>query len=141
MIAASSASQRRRAVAAMVSRTGWSSVGEPLITRRISLVAICCSSASFKALLSSAYESAGGPAVWRGPPHPKQNLAFDELIRWHRGHFMPGLPDGRAGEGSERWREIRSPTRCGQPTLDNALVLTERLAAVLTAPPVPRTGP
>src|SRR5262249_21285976 len=30
----------------MASNTGWTSVGEPEITRRISLVAVCCSSAS-----------------------------------------------------------------------------------------------
>ncbi len=35
----------------MVSRTGWTSVGELLMTRRISLVAVCCSSASVSARL------------------------------------------------------------------------------------------
>ena len=32
----------------MVSNTGWTSVGERAITRRISLVAVCCSSASVR---------------------------------------------------------------------------------------------
>ena len=32
----------------MVSNTGWTSVGELLMTRRISLVAVCCSSASVR---------------------------------------------------------------------------------------------
>ena len=32
----------------MVSNTGWMSVGERLMTRRISLVAVCCSSASVR---------------------------------------------------------------------------------------------
>ena len=36
---------------AMVSNTGWTSVGERLMTRRISLVAVCCSSASVRSLL------------------------------------------------------------------------------------------
>src|SRR5262249_59227768 len=38
--------QRRSAVAAIVSNTGWVSVGELEITRRISEVAVCCSRAS-----------------------------------------------------------------------------------------------
>src|ERR1700694_1073433 len=40
------ASHRRRALAAMVSNTGWMSVRELLMTRRISLVAACCSNIS-----------------------------------------------------------------------------------------------
>jgi hypothetical protein len=43
---ASAAPQSRAAVAATVSSTGWTSVGEPEITRRISLVAVCCSRAT-----------------------------------------------------------------------------------------------
>ena len=35
----------------MMSKTGWRSVGELLITRRISLVAVCCSSASLRSRL------------------------------------------------------------------------------------------
>src|SRR6266566_3959119 len=42
------ASHRRSALAAMVSNTGWASVRELLMTRRISLVAACCSNASVK---------------------------------------------------------------------------------------------
>ena len=34
------------ALSTIVSKTGWTSVGDWLITRRISLVAVCCSSAS-----------------------------------------------------------------------------------------------
>ena len=37
-----------RALTTMISKTGWTSVGELLITRRISLVAVCCSSASVR---------------------------------------------------------------------------------------------
>src|SRR2546423_10490400 len=47
------ASHRRSALAAMVSNTGWASVRELLMTRRISLVAACCSNASAKRCSSS----------------------------------------------------------------------------------------
>ena len=43
---ADTAAQSRRALRAIVSNTGWTSVGELLITRRISAVAVCCSSVS-----------------------------------------------------------------------------------------------
>ena len=39
--AASSASQSRAALSATTSKTGWTSVGELEMTRRISLVAVC----------------------------------------------------------------------------------------------------
>ena len=42
-ICASAASQSRAALSATASKTGWISVGELAITRRISLVAVCCS--------------------------------------------------------------------------------------------------
>ena len=42
------ASHSRTALATIVSNTGWTSVGELLMTRRISLVAVCCSSASVR---------------------------------------------------------------------------------------------
>src|ERR1700730_4153098 len=45
----SPASQRRAAFAATASRTGCTSVGERLMVRRISLVAVCCSSESARA--------------------------------------------------------------------------------------------
>ena len=38
---ASSASQRRAALATTTSSTGWTSVGEPLMTRKTSAVAVC----------------------------------------------------------------------------------------------------
>src|SRR5216684_3446929 len=46
------APQRRWALAAMDSNTGWASVGELEITRRISLVAVCCSRESARAFSS-----------------------------------------------------------------------------------------
>ncbi len=39
------------ALSAMMSKTGWRSVGELLMTRRISLVAVCCSSDSLRSWL------------------------------------------------------------------------------------------
>src|SRR5262245_55812005 len=44
------ASHRRMALCAIASKTGWRSVGELLITRRMSAVAVCCSRASFVSL-------------------------------------------------------------------------------------------
>ena len=41
------------AFSTIVSKTGWTSVGERLMTRRISAVAVCCSSASVRSRLLS----------------------------------------------------------------------------------------
>ena len=67
---ASSASQRRAALATTTSSTGWTSVGEPLMTRKTSAVAVCCSSASSRSRCArasfssrSVYESCGIAAV------------------------------------------------------------------------------
>src|SRR5712692_5836713 len=46
-------SHSRAAFAAMASNTGWMSLGELLMTRRISLVAVCCSRASARRLSRS----------------------------------------------------------------------------------------
>jgi hypothetical protein len=46
----------------MASKTGRTSVGELDITRRISLVAVCCSSASFVSLNSRTFSMA--MAAW-----------------------------------------------------------------------------
>src|SRR6266436_9043327 len=43
------APQRRTARSTMTSKTGWTSVGELEVTRRISLVAVCCSRESARA--------------------------------------------------------------------------------------------
>ena len=45
------ASQSRSEFSAIVSNTGWTSVCELLMTRRISAVAVCCSSVSVRSLL------------------------------------------------------------------------------------------
>src|SRR3989338_1095198 len=52
-ITASLASHNRAAFSATVSSTGWRSVGELAITRRISLVAVCCSRTSLSSRRSS----------------------------------------------------------------------------------------
>ena len=64
-ISASSESHRRAALSATVSNTGWMSVGELEITRRISLVAVCCSSASVRSAFL-ACELAEQPRVLDG---------------------------------------------------------------------------
>ena len=47
-IVASAAPQSRAALSTTVSITGWRSVGELEMTRRISAVAVCCCSASVR---------------------------------------------------------------------------------------------
>ena len=49
---ASFASHSRAAFSAIASSTGWISVGELAMTPRISLVAVCCSNASVRALVN-----------------------------------------------------------------------------------------
>ena len=59
-IAALAAPQNRAALSATTSMTGWRSVGELEMTRRISAVAVCCSSDSVSACLrlsTSAFRS------------------------------------------------------------------------------------
>jgi len=53
-----SAAHRVVAAAAMASNTGCTSVGELEITRRISAVAVCCSSASFVSLNNRTFSMA-----------------------------------------------------------------------------------
>src|SRR5262245_19192474 len=57
-ICASVDSQSRAAVAATTSKTGWISVGEPAMTPRISLVAVCCSNDSFNSLNNRTFSMA-----------------------------------------------------------------------------------
>src|SRR5215469_873421 len=102
------ASHRRSALAAMLSNTGCTSVGERLITRRTSLVAVCCSRASVAERCKSAYDGAGGASVWgrwRGVPHSPQNFIVGRFSYWHPGHVMPEPPSGRGGRRSESWAE------------------------------------
>ena len=87
-----SAPQSRTAFRTMVSKTGCASVCDSLITRKISLDAVCCSSDSVRALVISAYDGAGGPLglAVRGVPHASQNFAGGRFSCGHRGHGMPG---------------------------------------------------
>src|SRR2546422_10388702 len=73
----------RPALATMASNTGWASAGELEITRRISLVAVCCSSASVgvasrRALLAlSSWRDFRKASTWatRSPSVLKESLS------------------------------------------------------------------
>src|SRR4029450_3419105 len=110
---------------AIVSNTGWTSVGERLITRRISLVAVCWSSASLSPCLRpsispvrSAYDIAVGEAPLTGAPHSRQNLACEGLSWWHPGHCIARAPGESEREGSDRWRELSLAEEGGQGWFD-----------------------
>src|SRR5689334_14804206 len=82
----------------MASKTGWVSVRDIEIARKISDIAVCCARTSFRALVSCAYESDGGPVrvgVLTGAAHSTQKFACGGFSCWHWGHFMP--PPERAG--------------------------------------------
>src|SRR5215470_1673130 len=111
------ASHSRAAFAAMASNTGWMSPGELLMTRRISLVAVCCSCASVKERCKSAYGGAGWalPSGCRkGVPHSSQNFAAARFSCWHRGHVMPQPPSSRGGGRSEPWLRLTAQDSHGQ---------------------------
>ena len=63
------------------------------MTRRISPVAVCCSRASLRALVISAYDGPGGAVglALRGVPHASQNVACGRFSCWHRGHRIPSV--------------------------------------------------
>src|SRR5262245_40228759 len=126
-------SHRRAAFSATASRTGWTSVGELEMMRRISAVAVCCSRASIAERCTSAYDGAGwvfASGCWRGVPHSSQNLAATRFSCWQRGHVMPEPPSGRVGEGSELWAETNRPRPAWSRTLAHSVLdstlLTER---------------
>src|SRR5439155_5019936 len=81
--ALNAASHNRAALATMASNTGWASAGELEITRRISLVAVCCSSASVgvasrRALLAlSSWRDFRKASTWatRSPSVVKESLS------------------------------------------------------------------
>ena len=60
---------------------------------RISAVAVCCCSASLRALVISAYDGGGEPIglAVRGVPHSPQNLILGAFSCWHRGHRIPSV--------------------------------------------------
>ena len=73
-----SPSQSFSARSPMMSKTGCTSVGEPEITRRISLIAVCCSSASFVSLnrrtlsiaIAAWRANVSTSATWSGEKRP-----------------------------------------------------------------------
>src|SRR5262245_27511652 len=103
------APQSVTALRTIASNTGWTSVGELEITRRISLVAVCCSRASPNDRLRlsiSVFRCACEPVVRSGPlkgsAQFSQNLAVGRFSCWHRGHFISEPPNHRAGEDPNR---------------------------------------
>src|SRR5215831_11130815 len=89
----------------MALNTGWISLRELEITRRIALVVACWSRASVKKCWRSAYEGADWvvPArCWRGVPQSPQNFWCGRFWRSHRRHCIPPSKSGsRAGEKSQ----------------------------------------
>ena len=64
-------------------------------------MAVCCSSASLRALVISAYDGAGGPLglAVRGVPHSSQNFACGRFSCWHRGQGIPSVSRVRIVSG------------------------------------------
>src|SRR5437899_6392741 len=87
------ASESCTALLRMLLKTGWRSVGELEITRRISRVAVCCSRASVRSRSSSAYDLLAGDRL-RGVPHLLQYVWLVELSCWHREQCMLRPPSG-----------------------------------------------
>jgi hypothetical protein len=63
------------------------------VTRRISAVPVCCSCASLRALVISAYDGVGEPfgLALRGVPCASQNVACGRFSCWHRGQGIPSV--------------------------------------------------
>src|SRR5260370_4847403 len=148
------APQRRWALAAMDSNSGWASVGELEITRRISLVAVCCSSESARAfsraspLASSAavvtcvmdllLRQGAGPGAFSSRQLPHLRLRLLHPVR------HPHLAVHRRGRGEMLTRV--TPLVCSPAELAEADVAVgkkrahpelaaERQRATLVAPP------
>ena len=91
----STASQRRRALATIASKTGRASVGELEMTRRISLVAVCCCRASRRVCARRSTSRgvvvvAGSPGCGRARacPHSPQNFWLAGCSRRQPGHCI-----------------------------------------------------
>jgi hypothetical protein len=118
----------RAALRTIVSKTGWTSVGELPITRRTSAVAFCCSTASVSAclrlstsLFGSAPDCAVGFSAFKGQAHSSQNVACGRLSCWHRGQCILSVSrfrvrSDRPGSVSRRYPAIQHQQR----TLDQA---------------------
>src|SRR5215472_8304775 len=108
-IAPCSAPQSLTAFSTSVSKTGWRSNAERLMTLRTSLVAVCCSCASVSERCKSSYGSAGWALPSgrrRGVPHSSQNFAAARFSCSHRGHVMPEPPAAGSAKGRNRWPRL-----------------------------------
>src|SRR5262249_6095165 len=104
------APQSLSALAAIVSKTGCTSVGELLMTRRISAVAFCCSCASALSLSASAkrFSRSGTLALSSlGDLRPTGGLASLDFVGfgpWRIGLSLP--PYESAGDRLRRTRQL-----------------------------------
>jgi len=142
--------QSRSAACAIVANTGSTEVGERLITRRISLVAVCCSSASVSARLraSSAVNSrtfsiaitawsanADTSAIWRSV-----NGRTSERV-------SASTPTGSPSRSIGTARRVRkSASRCASANVYSVSCVTSgmwttRLSSSARPVPEPRSGP
>jgi hypothetical protein len=84
-------------------------------------VAVCCSSASLRALLISAYDGAGGALglAVRSVPHSSQNFACGRFSCWHRGHGIPSVSRVRIVSTYQGLRVTApgSPPKLGVPAV------------------------
>ena len=97
-------------------KTGWTSVGELEMTRRISRGRrLLLQRLGQGARLTSASDGAGGPLglAVRGVPHASQNFACGRFSCWHRGHRIPSgsrvrIVSGQPGTASRHPGRHRS---------------------------------
>src|SRR4030095_13414943 len=78
---ASFASHSRAALSAIASSIGWRSVGELPITRRISLVAVCCSRACCNSLEVAFSRSKDAVSCWRSSAYVGRWVTADAFTR------------------------------------------------------------
>ena len=66
-------------------------------------MASCCSGASLRALVISAYDGAGGPLglAVRSVPHASQNVACGRFSCWHRGQCILSVSRVRMGPAGQ----------------------------------------
>ena len=96
------ASQSLRALAAMVSKTGWTSVGELEMTRRISPVAVCCSSVSVRSRLRASSSCEEADVLDGDDGLVGEGLQERDLPVGERAHLGPPDRDAPIGSPSRR---------------------------------------
>ncbi len=110
---------RARAFFTMVSNTGWTSVGELLMTRRISPVAVCCSRVSVNARL-------------RRSSSPNRLTFSIAITAWSAKVWSRAIWLGEKGPGFGRSTVI---TPIGTPSRSiGTAMMPQNVAAVATAP-------